>query len=498
MDHSIFCGRLKELQLLKDSWHRLKNDPSYHPEVHVLTAESGLGKTRIVQEFYNWLSINAEGTGKNGYWPDALGKSGRSLEVSPAPNLCNSANEISYLWLGVRCLDTGQHNSIRDGEALQTEMQAFQCHLNSFVEQAGKRRNHFNKGVATGLDVAAQLAGALPVVGTPIGVAKTALDIYQRYFGSEGGVPPEPHEIALAAIRIVFEQTKKHRLPLILVLDDIQFSQGEWSLSRLTRQLVAEAGQNHWPLMVIATSWQKEWASGDQTCLLIAALQDSRDQRYIRAENLKVIPVTPLRSSEDDPGLEPLVSAQFPGLTTTQRKAVSDHADGNPRFLDELLLHLDTREDLFIDFDKTGALEPGALDEIEKLELEKVIESRLRAAGPEVYQLLALGGIQGMEFSERLAEELQAKLNADHQVDNKSIIFQRSEDPFGFIQRRAFGLSEFVQRPYQKIAESFIRTFVKPPSAAEDALKALLKTCMENPNDLADQELLHCCDLTLQ
>ena len=64
-------GRQAELHALASAWQRVVSDRT-GPEIVVIAAEPGLGKTRLVQEFYRSLSTHCDGTGDNGYWPDEL------------------------------------------------------------------------------------------------------------------------------------------------------------------------------------------------------------------------------------------------------------------------------------------------------------------------------------------------------------------------------------------------------------------------------------------
>lgn len=50
---SLFLGRKEELQWLQDAWDSAVQG---NPQIRVLTAESGYGKTKIAQAFYSWLS----------------------------------------------------------------------------------------------------------------------------------------------------------------------------------------------------------------------------------------------------------------------------------------------------------------------------------------------------------------------------------------------------------------------------------------------------------
>ncbi len=95
MEKSVFCGREAELAKLRREWawvveHR-------QPRVVVLLADNGLGKTRLVQEFYGWLSTHGDGPGDTGYWPDELELRGDNLEVNPPLAGCRLDRDWPFL-----------------------------------------------------------------------------------------------------------------------------------------------------------------------------------------------------------------------------------------------------------------------------------------------------------------------------------------------------------------------------------------------------------------
>lgn len=107
----LFVGRKVELDWLKERWAKALDG---EPQLVVLLAETGLGKTRIAQEFYRWLSREldpAQADRPEGYWPDAFGSDRESLDVNPSlvPGTgCNG--EIPWLWWGLRWEDPGKRN----------------------------------------------------------------------------------------------------------------------------------------------------------------------------------------------------------------------------------------------------------------------------------------------------------------------------------------------------------------------------------------------------
>jgi len=93
MSERIFIGRENDIATLQEAWHRAK---AGRPQMVVLLGETGLGKTRVVQEFYGWLS-ETDVEDAQGYWPDTL-QIRRSLELNPPAEKINLTAQIPWLW----------------------------------------------------------------------------------------------------------------------------------------------------------------------------------------------------------------------------------------------------------------------------------------------------------------------------------------------------------------------------------------------------------------
>ena len=108
-----FCGRASELETLKARWRLASNVEDPSPQVIVIKAERGLGKTRLALEFYKWLRENEDGWLTKSYYPDAVDIVGRNLEVNPDPRSCRLSDvPIPYLWWGLRAADVGAENGV--------------------------------------------------------------------------------------------------------------------------------------------------------------------------------------------------------------------------------------------------------------------------------------------------------------------------------------------------------------------------------------------------
>ncbi|RLS83351.1 MAG: ATP-binding protein, partial [Planctomycetota bacterium] len=88
-------GRHELLKKLQDAY-RLAD--AQVPQFVVLKGIPGVGKTRIVQEFYRWLSTVVD---TRGYWPDLLISEATKDRVNPIFDERNRC-PIPFLWLGVK------------------------------------------------------------------------------------------------------------------------------------------------------------------------------------------------------------------------------------------------------------------------------------------------------------------------------------------------------------------------------------------------------------
>ncbi|MGP1517940.1 MAG: ATP-binding protein [Ottowia sp.] len=111
---TVFCGRQKELDALMQAFEDVRAGRG--PRMVVILGDRGMGKTRLVQEFYKRLSGSEHD--RPNYWPPSLPDSG------VAPNLKDPQVEahyksftwherpIPYLWWGLRLADDQDRNRI--------------------------------------------------------------------------------------------------------------------------------------------------------------------------------------------------------------------------------------------------------------------------------------------------------------------------------------------------------------------------------------------------
>jgi len=108
-----FVGRNTALEAIQQSWMQAREA---HPQVVNVIADTGIGKTRLVQAFYEWLSTSpdqGDAAGSQGYWPDDLGD-GRQRVVYPPLERFEvfdlKQNSILWLWWGMFWMDSEGEN----------------------------------------------------------------------------------------------------------------------------------------------------------------------------------------------------------------------------------------------------------------------------------------------------------------------------------------------------------------------------------------------------
>lgn len=262
-----FVGRGQELKRLQDAWDQAA---AGNPKFLIWTADTGLGKTRLVQAFFEWLSTERDARDPNGYWPDALSISGRTLEVNPEfPATDGPRPDIPWLWWGLRFTDSKYERGIA---ASICGLSNARGHLEPHLEPVIHARR--------GREVAAELAKANAGVwsgllsGGATGAVMDGLTIYQlnqerRRLDAPlpdiGSQQQEQRRDAVEELLALYRaalgagvpgdqaagRPRKRPIPCALILDDAQWA--DIDTLRFLETLYREALREHWPLLVLCT-----------------------------------------------------------------------------------------------------------------------------------------------------------------------------------------------------------------------------------------------------
>jgi hypothetical protein len=458
---SMFVGRDEELSWLQEAWERVA---AGEPQMSVLRGESGLGKTRIVQALYAWL-VRRDGADPHGYWPEAL-MAGDNLRLNPDLDRQSLGGEMRFLWWGLRWMPPDARNQ---GElthcAFFDQRQMLHPHweqLTRFKDTAGATAKLGGALGSAAIGLARDTAiAAFPLLGlvklaTGVGGAVLGIGTAARNASAEFArlrKPPAEREAealaeqvdqVVAFLRWVlkpFHRSGSGAMPVVLVLDDAQ-----WIDPRsveVVERLFLEAVEAGWPLMIVATHWEREWHEQLNATGPLAEVEASAASRSFPALYASLAASAPdaceILDLEGLPDAQRVLTAAFPGLTAEQVDALVTRSDGNPRLLAEIILYLETEPDLFQGGDPRGPLESMAITELDEemvgFELRRLQEGRYRRLSPAIREVLALASLQGVRFLADLVHELGAQV-ALRPIDEYADGLERAEVPHAIVSSR--------------------------------------------------------------
>ncbi|MEM6372307.1 MAG: hypothetical protein AAF727_05955 [Pseudomonadota bacterium] len=495
--HSEFVGRADDLHVLQSAWDEVRGGQT---RVLAIVAESGFGKTRLAQEFYNWLSTAHDGVGDAGYWPDRLLRDEDNLRVNPDTSEANDpATSMPFLWWGLRLADPGVRNAITIS-AFAGGLQQLNPHLAVMqrdIERAAiKRRQRIGGGKTASelaLTVGETAIDVVSSVGTfgLLGLAKTlgeaawdqraaarelkeldTLDV--RPAAAEARARDRLAEIAIEDLSRLCHQPPKgvDPVPLVILIDDIQWLQSDAGTESFLTLLLDRARTEGWPLLVVLTCWRREWRSSQS--------EGRAPGTLVRAEAGDIVhDLGPLD------GLETIVEQVFPGLTADQVIALCDKAEGTPRLMDEMLMYLRRRRKAFVDRDTGAALTDAGLEDVLSRDFAEFIADRLQQAPDHVRRALAIASMQGVSFSPRIVHRLAEGLAI---VDAETGLLE-GDDPHSFVSGASTrGGAEFRLRAYRAAAREDLGNLLDEVDV-EDSLRDALLEIANDPSAASDQEL---------
>ncbi len=486
MSERIFIGRENELATLCEAWYRAK---AGQPQMVVLLGETGLGKTRVAQEFYGWLS-ETDVEDPQGYWPDTL-EIGRSLELNPPAETVNLRVEIPWLWWGMRFHPVDERNraTIR-----RSPFEEDDPNLVVHAEPIMRSR----KIRAARREAAKSLGGIFAEVLT-VGVVGSALSLNElrnqrnnekietEALKSDAATlvkkrAEEINERILSLLTWFMDSkiTDAPTVPVILVLDDAQWS--DTATARSVDSILAKAAQRNWQLLIVATHWEREWAEqrerferGEED--LGSFFQTFHRWSLLHADNPEAASLIRL-AKLDRNSLLPVVETRLPGIDAEHKQRLMDEADGNPRALEEMTQLLLAKPEHFRDKDMLAALSRRGIQRLGRLENTSLFEKarqRFDELSSQIQDVLSCGAMFGASFLRPMVEEIlqQCELDedwsADDLVDEK---LREAERIHALVQQLSHNNHEFQQRVYHEVASRYLSDDSELEAARRQTLDA--------------------------
>ena len=484
-----FYGRTEELAWLRGLWDactaRDATTGRYAggPRMAVVVAESGVGKSRLVQALYQQLTIDpAWDPADVNYWPDAFQSPGDSLRVNPDPHGHEPKAPPRFLWLGLRWQPTDVRNVEERTCRLPEARDALRAHV-AIADRYRTAWEHTRSAAARAVradgagEAIGQVADAvgsnigLPFGGLILKLAQGAASLVSDRTSGDRQLSREQesqHEDAaeefVGDLREVFggPGSAGRVLPTVLWLDDAQWIDA--TTLRCVRMLWSEARQRRWPLLVVVTHWEREWrellnAEGSTIGADLPALARGHDAE-----------VRVLGAAAAD-ALDGLVHSRLPGLTAPQRQLLLQKAGGNFLSMVENLGELLSNPEAFEGGSNQSSLNPAGEAFVREWESErqKRVEQRFSRLASEVKTLLGWGSALGVRFLREVVEDYAERALPQHPA---STVLSGCVDPYAILGTPSPYVREFRDRAFHAVAR---KHFDRWGGAHAQALHAVLR-----------------------
>lgn len=504
-----FYGRTDELSQLTKAWERAQKRC---PQWVAFVGDSGLGKTRLIHEFYREVS-NGQQDGTP-YWPAELPLDETRLELNPRLSSFNSMpdgpapkiGELAsakmrnlenppWLWWAMRGMPKQSGRNPTAGASAAYDAAHF---LKPHVARLGLK----SAGVDLMLDVGKKMVSSV-VEKTPLGfisdfinlleVGEKAIGLLSSSSKNLSGVSQRAEGDVLALRTLIIENIfvfLEQGIPIILVLDDIHHFDPD--STALIHDLILKVGNRLFPLMIVSTCWPDAWNAGHPV---------RSEFRNFKAE---------FGDSGQEVALQKMSkqdSRQFlrgflPGLKAEDIELIIGKADGNFLFLSQICEELSIERHFFENWD----LECGLIDDGRHFlrtmttDMEKFIASRFKRLPFAVQAALEISSYQGSRFAPEMtaavSDRPDVKRHAppDSMLDSVSIrdALQHAEQTAAVLRSPSNHVKEFIYDPYWNVALTSLQARRAYSHDVESAYlgiaRELLERCGENGAAVAVDE----------
>ena len=470
-----FHGRAAELAQLRCLFEECTTrDPATGrfggPRMAVVIAESGIGKTRLVQALYQQLTTDLQWDPPEvNYWPDAFNDAGVQLRVTP-----NMAGHVAqgpprFAWLGARFHATDVRN-LSERRSSLTELrhsimihaEILRAHGSTWADTTGRIKQAIApEGVG---DTISQVAdAAVPFGGLLAKLIAGGVQLVHDRTTDPKSVKEASDDASKSLVDDVEESMcslldGRGGLPSILWLDDAQWIDSE--TQSLLYRVWRIANERGWPLLVVVTHWERPWR---ELCR-----QPDGERGLVSFAGQPGVSIIELQDAEPQ-ALRGYLTLHMPGLTREQQYLMLEKAAGNFLTMVENVGQLLRVPAHFVDRRTTGALCPAGEQVVRAWQSERHrrVEQRFAELAPEVQDLLGWSSHLGVSFLHEVVEEF-----AD-QVAGKpgaAILLRECVEPLAIFGRPNELLREFRDRAFHAVAKHHFGSYGKEQAAPLEAI----------------------------
>lgn len=475
-----FFGRKQEIEFLTSIFQKVKQGT---PQFVLISADTGIGKTRLIQEFYHYLSENED---PDLYWPDILNDTKHTMSLLPRFDelYLNQSSQMPWMWLALRCQNHDERNSdMRVDYALTQVRPQVRLHLHGLFE--AKRRKSENKQLAkSALSLIANYAfpGGGPVlvhlignivgnIDKGIGTFDAISSFWDKWKTRKTGTENRIAEVAkqeyvslidqtLEVFEAIFDTTDKRlpSVPLVLIIDDSQW------LDELTYEFLqnvyARANELNWPLMIIATCWEASLKEQ----IIHSANPDVENIKNIgqlitelNCDWLEAPVVFPLEKLNEK-SLYKIIDSELPKLPSGAKKMLAQNCSGDLELLWDSLQRI-LKTPGFLNASNELMVPVKAL-KFRSSKKKELARERIQQLGYGINCLILWGSAQGIRFSKRFVDKC-IDFFKDYQIEVED--FGKSDNPYNLTQINTHEileqLAEFRRRLYYEVAREMLEDF---------------------------------------
>ncbi|OCA87806.1 hypothetical protein A8F94_08155 [Bacillus sp. FJAT-27225] len=495
-----FIGRDKELNDLSDAFESIKKG---NTKMLLIEADTGVGKTRLIQEFYHILSIKEDASQ---YWPDNLEDTKHTMSIVPEFQTLvdGRISELPWLWLAIRCHNKDERNSNFENTALSQIRKQIRLHLGAIFEN--KKRNAQNvQALKSSLTLVANyafpgLGSIAQVVGDIVGTIDKGIGTYDSiknlfmFWQDKGSKQVDRQQLIInqeyntlvdqtfETFSAIFNQKAANkRFPIILVIDDAQWADS-LTLDFLMN-LIERGTKEKWPLLIIATCWesslkeQKIIYEVNSTSHSFGAFLTKSSIEY--PDSVQILPLKKLITKQ----MVEVINLELPNISLPAKEILSKNCSGDLEILWDFIRRIKSTPGYLT---KNGELNvPIERLKFKSFKKKELVRERILEIGQEIACLIAWGSAQGIRFSKTFLNKCIHTFQDDFMVDLEQ--FVRIDNPLNITKNEKHPnfveVAEFRRRIYYEVARELLDDM--PHS---DTVKSIL---LDYYIELSESEQIH-------